>query len=288
MPNLTILRASMFGLIMTGTAHADTVLTDLSAAGDINVLLHRTAATVCMVAAGADEVAEKEDLALARTRFNTLLDQLADGRLSEETEAVAAAWRDQDVALSMILAGDDPAAYADTITNGRPGLEFAALALMDAASHRYAQLEEVAMNDVVTFDVAGRQEIYVQKMKHLACAAMADDAAVDVFADLTDAVGLYDRSLTALRDGVPAMGIDAPASYAVQQALAAAAFDWQGVKSVLATIAADGVATADDLSTLRIKSTALAAKMSDVVDMYLAPADVKGVPQVASLEVAAQ
>lgn len=286
--NFTTLRASAFGLILAGTAHADTALTDLSAASDINLLLHQAASSACMIAAGVDETFERETLAATRTRFNGLLDQLADGHLADQADAVAAAWEDQDVAFSMILAGDDPAAYLDTIKAGQSGLEFAALSLMDAATHQRAQAEDVSMSDVLTFDVAGRQEIYVQKIKQLACQAIEDDAQAGVLADLKDAIGLYDRSLAALRDGVPAMGIDAPENYAVQQALAAAAFDWNATKPVLDAIAENGGATAADLGALRVASAALARGMSDVVDMYLAPVDADGVPQVAVLEVASR
>ncbi len=264
-------------------ASADQAHSQLYLAGQLHTLVHETAASVCMINAGVAVEAEMQTLLAAHQSFIKTLAALSEGELADQAHEVKENWLPVDAAISMILAGDTPAKYAEAVQAGKGPLQFTTLSLLDQTSANYEHAEGVTMSDVLTVDLAERQEVFVQMMKLMAC-EMADEAAgTEILAKLEDTMTLYEASMDALTNGVPAIGLAAPEDYAVNQVLAAAAFDWQDMKPVLETIVANRGATAEDLNGLRLRAGAVDARMASLVDIYLAPADTGPVPQVAAL-----
>ena len=276
---LTLTGTLLLGLGTASGTIAQTALDDMKSASEMHVLVHKAVASACMIAVDASVEDEMADLAAARTKMNLLLGGIPDAELSDQ---VTAHWQPLDVAFSMILAGDAPARYQDAISGSMASLEFATLAVMDDASRVYERDDAVSMNDVLTFDIAERQEVYVQKIKLLAC-EISDDPSADKLADLTDAADLFERSLVALRNGVPGMGIIASDNDRVIRALEAAGSDWEAAKPALQQIVEAEAATNDDLNDVRRHMAVLEARMADLVDIYLDQSDAISAPEVAFL-----
>lgn len=265
---------------------AETTESRLNMAGELNVLVHRAAASACMISAGVAVEDEKLVLATARTTFNETLDALRTDNMAEDIARIDASWKPLDGAMSMILAGDDPAIYADTLEDGQGALEFATLQLLDRTSNEYEHADGVTMSDVLTVDLAERQEVFVQQIKHLACQMAANEVSTDLIEELATKSRLFESTLTALRDGMPEIGVQPSDNFEVNQVLAVAGYDWQRVKPHLDQIAVNGAATAKDLVTLRAMTEILEARMDLLVDYYLAvPAEASPDPLVAALTV---
>ena len=101
---------------------------------------------------------------------------------------------------------------------------------------------------------------------------------------LRDVMTHYERSLAALADGRPDLGIAAPTDYAVSQVLAAAGFDWQITKPMLTEIVENGAATPQELRRIRSRAGGLDTRMAELADGYLAPAMAGDQPRVAVLD----
>lgn len=272
------------GSVVLANPSADQVQTRLDLAGDLNVMVHQTAASVCMINAGVSVDAETQALAAARIGFADTLAALATSPAAEEVERVTAAWMPVDGSISMILAGDTPATYHRQIMDHQPQLEFATLQLLDRMANDYEHAAGVNMSDVLTVDLAERQEVFVQKLKTQGCLMAATDVSTDLIQDLANTAMIFETTLDALTHGVPEIGITKSDSFEVNQVLAIAAYDWQRAKPVLDRIAVNGTATAEDLAALRRVTDVLAERMDLLVQYYLAvPPAVEGEPQVAAL-----
>ncbi len=291
MPKLgthALMSAAILMTAGTGIAFADTASgvaqSRLDLAGDLNVLVHEASASVCMINAGVAVEEEIATLADARTSFNLTLAALNTGEAEAELAQIEAAWRPLDGAMSMILAGDDPAAYTKMLSDGHASLEFATLQLLDKTANDYQHEDGVTMSDVLTVDIAERQEVFVQQLKQQACLMAADTVSTDLIEDFATTTMVFEKSLAALTDGVPEMGIVKSDSFEVNQVLAIAAYDWQRAAPLLDNIALNGAASVDELAQLRRVTTVLGDRMDLLVDYYLAvPAEVADDAQVAAL-----
>lgn len=263
----------------TGTAQSR-----LDLAADLNVLVHEAAASVCMITAGVAPDAEVQALAQTRLAFADALAALNTGEAVEELAKIETAWLPIDGGISMILAGDTPAPYHQLVLDGQPSLEFATLQLLDMTANEYEHAPGVTMSDVLTVDLAERQQVFVQKMKQQGCLMAADPVSTDLIEDFATTAMIFETTLDALTNGVPAVGIAKSDSFEVNQVLAIAAYDWQRAKPLLDRIAVNGAASADDLAELRKVTGVLGARMELLVDYYLAvPPVVVDDPQVAVL-----
>ena len=277
--------ATFVSAMIAGTAsQAQTVQENFLVVSELAALIHEASASACMIDAGVATSAEFLALANARTSINNHLMSLAQGDYAAEAMAASEKWFPMDEAFSMILAGDTPAAYLDVLAKSKPALEFATLHLRDAVSHDLIGSNGVSIADVLTADVAGRQTVLVHQMKQMACALEGEDVSVETLAGLQDSVRLFEVSHRALVDGHDAMGIVPSENFAVQQILAATAFDWQVVRPMLDEIAYIGTATPSELSRLSGRIDGLEERISGLVDHYIVPAEQDDAKQVASLQ----
>ncbi len=276
--------AAVAGFSTATPALADDALTQVQLASSLTALVYEASASACMVNAGIDMDVEMQALATARKEFNATMQTLADDGLSDQAEVVAQAWLPLDEAFSMIVVGDAPAGHITMVNEARPALENATLLLADQASLQPEYVAQTTAADAFTVDLAERQEVLVQKMKLMSCEMNDAPVFEEAKTALLDTMSYYERSLQALTEGRPDLAIAAPTDYATQQVLAAALFDWQTMKPILATIAVTGSASPDALHRLRVRTDGLGGRMAELVDTYHAPADGGVSPQVAVLD----
>lgn len=272
------------GLFAATASVSDPAQEKAMLAGELPALVYQASASACMINAGVDVASEIQDLAQVHQRINATLRTLAADRVTDQTVAVERAWRPLDEAISMILAGDTPSGYVAKIGNARPAMENAALLLADHVGQAQQYGIPATASQTLTVDLAERQEVLVHQMKLMAC-EMNDTAAFDASkAALLDTMSYYELSLEALTDGRADLSIAAPTDYATQQVLAAAWFDWQNMKPILATIAVTGNASSDALHRLSVRTDGLGGRMAELVDTYHGPDGADATPLVAVLD----
>ncbi|WP_296427346.1 hypothetical protein [Yoonia sp.] len=290
MPNrpLSALTSATLSLALVvgaaSSAIADTNHARAALGYDLDVLVQQAAASVCMINAGVDVRAEMIALGQSRMAFIATLDQLSDAMGDHALAQISVDWAPLDVATSMILVGDHPNTYKSTVMQGLPPLQAAIQKFLSQSAQTDALSDDKTVSDMLTMDVAARQALFVQQIKLQACELGSGTATASLVRDFTATTTSYDVTLTALRDGQPDVGINAPHSYQVSQMLAAAMYDWQRVKPMLDVIAANGTATPEQLTKLRGLTDALQVRTSALVDQYfLYGPDEAPMPQVALL-----
>lgn len=287
-PTLTSLALMTTFVGAAPVAFAQTPAENMAKAGELRVLVHEAAASACMIDAGVAADVEMQTLAATHRKFTEALSELNGTDVAQFTATIEAKWMPFDEAISMILAGDDPTGYIDNMNRAKGALEFAVLSLHDHTSITYQATADISMSDMLTLDLAERQEVIIQQMKLMACEMSSPTVSADTRDALQDTIAVYETSLAALTDGVPEIGIAAPESYLTQQVLAASAYDWQGMKPSLEAIVEARTATRAQLSGLRWRVNGLDARTADLVDIYLAPVVAEDKSRVALLDSATQ
>jgi hypothetical protein len=252
----------------------------INIAGRQRMLTQRMAKAACFSHLGIETAMHQQMMADAHALFSKSLKGLRYGDpdlgLTRETSRtvntgltkVERLWASYGAAVeACIEAGSVDRASLDVIVAENLGILAEMNRTVGLTEREYGG-GDIPLHLAVAINIAGRQRMFTQKMtKELGMirAGYDPDATRKAMAGTVD---LFDRSLIALREGMPMVGIQPPKTEPVKAQLGVVAGLWQPVRPELANIA-DGGAIADDfLDFMAAENNTLLVEMNKAVFLY--------------------
>ncbi len=250
----------------------------ISLSGRLHTLVQTVAAQSCYIASGTAVAEQQEALSISQEQLTRILNALENGdRLlgvpSPEDNSRAKKLLDE---LSTILAGMDSdlaTLQSQSDLSAYEALQADVAPFADVSNRLateivglYANPNEVNQRDAMAIGLAGRQRSFTQQLKESACQLALDPANADAQAALSETMGLFERSLVALRDGLPEIGLKEPPNEGIKDELNTSWAEWEALKSELNALASGGAA---DLPLVDELSASLLLHMNNVVSRYL-------------------
>jgi len=148
----------------------------------------------------------------------------------------------------------------------------AAVRLVPELVKQYSNPNAVPYADLLLIDISGRQRMLTQKMSKESCMLGTSHRTADTPAQLEGTMRIFAASLTALRFGMPELGLKAPPNARISQGLDVVQTNWMSVKLFLTTILSDAYldSVADTFKFQRLSTTM--ADVNKVVGLYTAAA----------------
>lgn len=115
-------------------------------------------------------------------------------------------------------------------------LHDASVLLLSEVIGVYSNPIELLQADALLIQFSGRQATLTQKMAKESCKIWTGNRSEALIAEFEKTIGLYDATLNALLNGMPAVGIKAAPTPEIRAALTAEAERWQIVKATMLTV----------------------------------------------------
>lgn len=148
--------------------------------------------------------------------------------------------------------------------------------LYEVASHLFSELSgeyanpfELTQLDALLIDIAGRQSMLTQRIAKEACEIWTGNRSDERMAALTKSVDTFQLGITALHDGMPALGIIPAPTEAIKLGLEEVVADWDKVREDLDAVIA-GDPTDEIKVDLYTRLNAKMYKMDAIVHLYTA------------------
>lgn len=125
-----------------------------------------------------------------------------------------------------------------------------------------------ALHVVVATKLAQRQATIAQRIAKESCFISAGLKVDEMRAKQAEMVTLFESTMTALRDGMPMLGIQKPTSAAVIEQWAAVDTHWQSLRESIAPIDAGGELDGAALAEMSRRTSALIEALDSVVMLY--------------------
>ncbi|MFQ1702913.1 type IV pili methyl-accepting chemotaxis transducer N-terminal domain-containing protein [Loktanella agnita] len=236
----------------------------------------------CRVAAGISGDVAEDDLAAYRDRFNRILTGLKNGdttlgiptaeensRSIRTIAMVYEKWRPVNAAAENMVNGQIDAGQLAAISDNYRDLYEQTLVLASEISGQYSNPLELLNKDAVTLDFMTRQRTLLDRMARITCGLATDNPALGTVEELKETLDFFERSLVALRDGFPNVGISPPPNDAVKNALSTAHDHWMEYKPVFDHILAGDAVTEQDVVDVTAFDKQLKVEMDNAITLYL-------------------
>ncbi|MEM9639856.1 MAG: type IV pili methyl-accepting chemotaxis transducer N-terminal domain-containing protein [Pseudomonadota bacterium] len=233
----------------------------------------------CRMSSGIGTDEARLQLRDARIEVQTILDGLEFGnralgiptpekrsRTLRALRVVADDWQRMDGAIDGMLAGsglEDNAARIYTVSNAM--FDNSEILASEIQAY-YSNPNELLFVDAIAIQMAGRQRTLNQLIAAESC--KIHTGATDPEA-LVGAIGLFEKTLVALRDGLPAVGVRKPPNDQVLTKIEKAWTDWQDEKASLVGFAQGNTIEAAAVSRVAETSELLRKDMDDLVILYI-------------------
>ena len=249
----------------------------------LEMLTQTIASASCRASAGIAADAAVAELEAARIQFNTIIDGLQQGDMAlgipsaesnrvvlASIEKVLSAWEPIDGAAEALVSDAlGKTRAAEIIATSNLSLLEATEILASDISGRYSNPNELTQADAMALKIAGRQRMLGHRITKEVCGIVTASDTVGTVDALGQSLDMYSISLTALRDGMAAAGVNPPPNDIIKEELAAVSETWGQSKSVLDAIRGGMAPTAENVESLAEVSTALMTDMSNVVTLYM-------------------
>lgn len=183
----------------------------------------RIASSACALTSPYAPFESKGFLGVAQTEINRILNALENG-----DAALGISGKEQNEAIRLQLVQMQQQwfpieALAEKVNNGAPSAtEMKSLktyigkftetstSLVSTISNQYASTEALTLGGAIRIQIAGRQRMLAQKLSYQSCTIQGDDA-LEHLVELAETMRIFERSASALRAGMPTVGL-APAT----------------------------------------------------------------------------
>jgi hypothetical protein len=256
----SIKAAAVVGAILTTTgasAQSNGIESDsadrIRLAGQLSTLTQQVAAASCALTSDVDVEEAHEVLEQATAKFDRYIIALRDGdeelhilspeerpRTIAAIENVLAEWQSIHGAIEAILADGHDVDSAHIIDDHNLKLLDLTSSLATDIAAEYAHPYEITASDVLLIELTGRQRMFTQKMAKDACEIWTGYHSEEAKDDLRSTMGNFEASLTALRDGMPALGINAAPNAVIRADLDDLLGRWGVLKPNLQTLVDGG------------------------------------------------
>jgi len=255
----------------------------VDASGKLRMLSQRIVAAACYVQADINTQATTEMLVAATEEFQVILTALefgdaALGMNGAETDIKTLAtieqlhmiWDPIEEIVGKVLSHNaTEGEITQMALQSEPLLEMARV-LVAAVTAEYSLGASMVMRDAVAIDISGRQRMLAQRISKDVCLIATGIDTEHYREDLEQTARLFDTSLSALRGGMPSVGVLAPTDDQVISGLSIVATNWGIVQSQIGNILMGEEISAEQAAEMFEMANALTADMNKVVVDYIA------------------
>lgn len=249
--------------------------------GKLRMLSQRIAANACLYNAGIEPKTSRKLLSASSVEFDKIANALefgdADLRIRGVEErrktlfAIAQLreqWAPIKTAVDDLVRNGPTESAMATIASSNMELLGRAKLLVSELSGQYSDPSAMDQADAMAIDISGRQRMLTQKMLKEACLIWTGNQSADAKGALNGTMQMFEVSLNALLDGLPAAGIQAAPTAEISDQLKVVFKDWAEVKPVLlATMSGETVDDAVKADGFHTLNTTL-KDMNQAVGMY--------------------
>ncbi|MCB2135837.1 MAG: type IV pili methyl-accepting chemotaxis transducer N-terminal domain-containing protein [Rhodobacteraceae bacterium] len=254
----------------------------LNLSGKLRYLTQEVVSAGCRMTAQIDTANAQEELRVSVDKFETILNGLEKGSLtlgipSEEKNRrplraitnLREKWAPVRTASDNILAGNGTPADLAAMAGANADLLEATIVLATEISGQYSNPQELLQSDAMSIGIAGRQSMFAHQIAASVCGLSAQVANLGNKAELAETIEVFQRSLIALRDGLPDAGINPPPNEAILKELTQVIDYWEGHQAkLLGLTASDGV-SAENVAEAADVADELTDDMLNVVTLYM-------------------
>ncbi|MEM7641918.1 MAG: type IV pili methyl-accepting chemotaxis transducer N-terminal domain-containing protein [Pseudomonadota bacterium] len=253
-------------------------------AGKLRMLSQRIPASACNAAAGIGGWEAKGYLSASVGEFDRIMNALEHGdvfilirapetdrRVLERIAQMNDVWHPVRADMVEMTDQTSKATSFEQVTyavEAAPRLLDITQALVGDLIGEYADPAELLATDAVGLDIVGRQRMMPQIVSKTACMIAEGLDADGARQELADAMALYELSLTALRDGMPEVGVRPPPTDEIAAGLAEISARWQTVRPLLDRVEAGETLTNQERETIYSEMNHLTAMMNEVSADY--------------------
>ena len=251
-------------------------------AGKLRTITQQVTSASCRMTAQIDTENAREELRVSLEDFATILSGLENGNLTlgipsaegnrralKALKGVKDTWDPVRTASTNILANSGSATDLAVIADTNEALKEATIVLSTEITGQYSNPQELLQSDAMSIGIAGRQSMLINQVATAVCGIATKNATLGTPADLTETVEVFQRTLAALREGLPDAGINPPPNDAIKNELAAINTIWEGKQSdLLALASADSISPEGITATAELAHT-LMDDMQNVVTLYM-------------------
>ncbi|SFJ88834.1 type IV pili methyl-accepting chemotaxis transducer N-terminal domain-containing protein [Jannaschia pohangensis] len=284
---LTVAGALSLGTTPAAAQQTDAAVYDgakarVNRSASLRALSEAIASASCRMSAGIETETATQELADFRDDFRAILAALENGsdimgmpgaekraRLLNVIHETESQWNPMDEAIAHLLDGTGSQADTAVIRTSYKPLFDQTVILAADVSGQYSDPLELMQSDATVLNFADRQRMLVQRMTRDMCELAAGTASEGTLEELTATVELFDLSLTALRDGMPAAGVKPPPSDAIKASLSATYGVWQENHGIFDAVMAGQTPTPEDVVASAQLSRDLSVAMNNAITLYL-------------------
>ncbi len=292
------MRATIFAVLTVGiasfasadsnqTALGDNFVDDvggserINLSGKLRMLSQRIPAAACYVDAGIKTETTTAMLNAAMDEFALIIGALQNGNPdigiigpeeNARTNAVINRLNDlwtpfSDLAQQIAVGDHSEESLLLLQQQSEPVLEMAKL-LVSQITSEYANPAALLFADAVVIDIAGRQRMLAQRTSKDICMLSAGIEVEGTLEDLAKTAKMFDTSIMALRDGLPAAGVRPPPTPEIAAHLDDDIMSWRLVQSKVDIVLAGQALNPDQLGVLFDEANNLTAGMNEAVALY--------------------
>jgi hypothetical protein len=245
-------------------------------------LTEAVASASCRVNGVIDTEIAQQELFSSREDFNRIIDGLVNGspalgmpgaeeraRTLEALRDTAMLWEPLDIAAERLASDPGTGADAATIGDGYADLFEQTVFLAAVVSGQYADPQQLLQSDATVLNFAVRQRALAYRMTRAMCELATGTASADTQQELATTVDLFERTLVALRDGLPGAGINPPPNGAVLSSLENTYQFWLEQRGVFDTSLAGQTPSIEEVIDAASLSEALSGAMNNTITLYL-------------------
>ncbi|WP_341366915.1 type IV pili methyl-accepting chemotaxis transducer N-terminal domain-containing protein [Yoonia sp. BS5-3] len=248
----------------------------------LRALSESVAAASCRFHGGIDTDNAKQHLAADMDRFNVILAGLEHGnpalgipttetrgRTLATIQETIGAWTPIAASAARLVSDRGTETDAAAIADGRAALFEQTVVLAAEISGQYSNPQELLQSDATILNFAGRQRALAHRMSRAICQLATGTGGPETLADLETAADLFERTLVALRSGMPEAGINPPPTDAVADSLDQTLALWQEERGFLDAFLAGQTPGSDDVIAVTDLAHDIVVSMNNTITLYL-------------------
>lgn len=249
----------------------------------LRVLTQEVSSAACHLTKGVEPEQSRKLLVESKTKFAIFLDALQHGNPklniigTEERrktvmmiEDIRTQWAPLHDAAVRLLADQSDLDALKLIKANNENVLAATFDLTSEIAGQYSNPAELLQADVMLLDFAGRQALLTQKMAKIACEIWAGNRSDDRVELLGKTMQTYDLTLTALHDGMPAVGLLPAPTPEIDAALVNARKSWNVIKDELEQLMAEDAVSDESKTLLYTHLNDAMYEMEEIEHLYVA------------------
>lgn len=266
-----------------GSADFDGSKARVNLASELRMLSQKIGSAGCRASAGIGADTAIDELAEARSEFNTIIKGLENGSMAlgipsaeknrvvlKSLKTVREIWEPIDAAAETLVSnGAGKTRAAEIIASSNLELLEATNILTSDVTGRYSDPSELTQADAMALNIAGRQPMLGHRIAKEVCGIVAGTQEGDPVAALGQSLDMYNVSLSALRDGMLEAGVNPPPNDVIRDELASVSDTWQQSRPILDAIRGGMQPSEENVEALAQVSDGLMTDMNNVVTLYM-------------------